>query len=82
MSKRTGAGDKTHRRKMIAPVTVTVFIVLYYVLYFGILIAVLEGWWKYALGVIPAACAALAVKVCIERIREIREGEEDDLSHY
>ena len=35
---------------MIAPIVVTVILVLYYVAYFGILIALLEGIWKVVLG--------------------------------
>ncbi len=69
-------------KKMIAPIVVTVLIVLYYVVYFGFLISLLEGVWKYALGILPLAFSAVTVKVCIERINEIKTGEEDDLSKY
>lgn len=69
-------------KKMIAPIVVTVLIVLYYVVYFGFLMSLLEGVWKYALGILPLAFSAVTVKVCIERIYEIRTGEEDDLSKY
>lgn len=67
---------------MIAPIVVSVIIILYYVVYFGLLIALLDGAWKYALGIIPLALSAVMVKVCIERINEIKEGEEDDISKY
>ena len=56
--------------------------VLYYVVYFGILIALLDGIWKWLLGIIPLALSAVMLKVCIERIKEIKKGEEDDLSKY
>ena len=56
--------------------------VLYYVVYFGILIALLDGIWKWLLGIIPLALSAVMLKVCIERINEIKKGEEDDLSKY
>ena len=69
-------------KKLIAPIVVTVLIVLYYVVYFGFLISLLEGVWRYALGIIPLAFSAVMVKVCIERINEIKKGEEDDLSKY
>jgi len=72
----------SHQKKMIAPIVVTVLLVLYYVVYFGILISLLAGIWKWAFGVIPLAFSILLVKVCIERIKEIREGNEDDLSKY
>ena len=71
-----------HKKKMRAPIIVSVLMILYYVLYFGFLIALLPGLWKYVLGIIPLAFAALTVKVCIERIHEIKEGEEDDLGQY
>ena len=71
-----------HKKKMIAPIVVTALIVLYYVLYFAILISVVSGLWKIALGILPLALSGVMVKVCIERIKEIKEGEEDDLSQY
>ena len=70
------------KKKMIAPIIVTVLMVLYYLVYFGFLISLLDGVWKYALGIIPLALSGVMVGVCVERIKEIREGEEDDLSKY
>ena len=72
----------SHRRKMLPPIVVSVIIILYYVVYFGILITLLEGIWKYVLGIIPLIFSAVMLKVCIERIKEIKEGEEDDISEY
>ena len=69
-------------KKMIAPILVTIIIVLYFVVYFGFLIALVDGVWKYLLGILPLVFAAIMVKVCIERINEIRKGEEDDISKY
>ena len=69
-------------KKIIAPIIVTVLMVLYFVVYFGFLITVVEGIWKYLLGIIPFALAVVMVKVCIERINEIKKGEEDDISKY
>ena len=71
-----------NRKKMVAPIFVTVIMVLYYVVYFGLLIMLLEGIWRYALGIAPIVFSAIMVKVCIERINEIRKGEEDDISKY
>ena len=73
---------KTKNMKFIAPIVVTVFMVTYYVVYFGFLLALLPGIWKYVLGILPLALSAIMVKVCIERIQEIKKGEEDDLSQY
>jgi len=73
---------KSHKRKMIAPIVVSVLMILYYVVYFALLVWLVDGIWKLLLGVIPLALAAVTVKVCIERIQEIQKGEEDDLSQY
>ena len=73
---------KLYKNKMIAPIVISVIIILYYVVYFGILIAVLDGIWKWFLGIIPLAFSAVMLKVCIERINEIKKGEENDLSKY
>ena len=72
----------SNKKKMIAPIIVTVIMVLYYVVYFGFLITLLPSIWKYALGIIPLGFSVVMVKVCIERINEIKKGEEDDISKY
>ena len=72
----------SHKKKMIAPIVVSVIMILYYVVYFGFLITLLPGIWKYVMGMLPLAFSVLIVKVCIERINEIRRGEEDDISKY
>ena len=71
-----------YKPKMIAPIVVTVIMILYYAVYFGFLITLLEGIWKYALGIVPLAFSAVMIKVCMDRIKEIRKGEEDDLGQY
>lgn len=73
---------KDKKKQFLAPIVVTVLMVAYYVVYFGFLIALLPGVWKYVLGLLPLALSAVMVKVCIERIQEIKKGEEDDLSKY
>ena len=72
----------SHKRKMIAPIIITVVVILYYIAYFGVLISLLDGIWKYVLGVIPLVFSAIMIYVCIDRINEIKKGEEDDLSQY
>lgn len=62
---------KEHRKKLIAPIIVTAIMVLYYIAYFGFLIALIDGIWKWLLGIIPLALSAVMLKVCIERINEI-----------
>ena len=70
------------KKKLIAPILVTVIMIVYYIAYFGFLITLVSGIWKYALGIIPLIFSAVMVKVCIERINEIKKGEENDLSKY
>ena len=72
----------SHRKKMTAPIIITIVVVLYYITYFGILIALIGGIWKYLLGIIPMLLSLLMIKVCKERIDEIKKGEEDDISKY
>ena len=72
----------SHKKKMRAPIIITVLVILYYIIYFGLLISLLEGIFKYALGVIPIIFSVVLIKVCIERIKEIKGGEEDDISKY
>ena len=67
---------------MVAPIVVTILMILYYIAYFGFLISLLEGIWKYALGLLPLAFSGLMIYVCMQRINEIRKGEEDDISQY
>lgn len=73
---------KTNKRKFIAPIAVTVIMVAYYAAYFGLLFWLLRGVWKYLLAILPLGLSVVMIKVCIERIYEIQEGEENDLSKY
>ena len=69
-------------KKMMAPIIVTVIMLIYFAIYFSILITQLEGFVKYAMGILPLVFAFVMVKVCLERINEIKKGEEDDISKY
>ena len=70
------------KKKMVAPIVVTVIMIAYYIVYFGFLMSMLDGIWKYALGIVPFVFSAVMIKVCIERLQEIKKGEENDLSQY
>ena len=72
----------SHKKKMIAPIIITVIMMLYYIAYFGFLLSLLDGIWKYVLGIFPLVFSGIMIYVCIERINEIRKGEEDDISKY
>lgn len=71
-----------HKRKMIAPLVATVLLIVYYFVYFGLLMSLLSGIWRYALGILPLLFSGVMVYVCVQRIQEIKKGEEDDLSQY
>jgi len=78
-------GEKNmHKKKMIAPIVITAVIVLYYI-GFALLCAFEEGiplYVKLLSGIIPLLLAGASIYVLFERIKEIRSGEEDDLSKY
>ncbi|MDO4622616.1 MAG: hypothetical protein Q4B22_06655 [Eubacteriales bacterium] len=74
--------EKLHRKKMAAPIVITVLLVLYYIIYFGVLIALIGHAAALLLGIIPLALGAASIYVCVQRIKEIKGGEEDDLSKY
>ena len=70
------------KKKIAVPIIVTVLMVLYFGIYFGFLISLVSGIWKWLLGIVPPVLSAVMIRVCIDRIKEIRKGEEDDLSQY
>ena len=73
---------KSHSKKMIAPIVISVIVILYYIVYFCFLILLLDGVWKYLFGIIPIVLWAVMITVCVERINEIKKGEEDDIGKY
>ena len=72
----------SHKKKIIAPIIITAILILYYITYFVFLISLLNGIWKYVLGIIPLVLSGIMIYVCIERINEIKKGEDDDISKY
>lgn len=71
-------------KKMIAPIVIALIIILYYVgiAVFFVKISAIPAVIKVLMVVIPLALAAVMAGVLINRIKEIRGGEEDDLSQY
>ncbi|MBR6558593.1 MAG: hypothetical protein IKT70_06235 [Clostridia bacterium] len=70
-----------HKKKFIAPIIITVIMILYYIAYFCLMLYI-PGILKYILGIFPVIFSVVTIAVCIERINEIKKGEEDDLSKY
>lgn len=73
-----------HAKKMAAPIVITVIVLLYYV-GIAVLFLMVEGIpavARFLMVVIPLLLAAVMIGVLISRIKEIKGGEEDDLSKY
>ena len=73
-----------HKKKMIAPIIITVIFLVYYIGFAAacILIENMPLLAKILCGVIPLILAGVCIYVLAERIKEIRSGEEDDLGKY
>ncbi|MBR3007928.1 MAG: hypothetical protein IKH70_04920 [Stomatobaculum sp.] len=72
-----------HKKKMIAPIVITVVFLLYLVFYGRFLLTAAEFSPVMLLAAIPLAALGIGmIQVLKERINEIRSGEEDDLSNY
>ena len=71
-----------HSKKMVAPIIITVCVIIYYVAYGAVFIHMVSGIAGALLGIIPLILAGVMIYVCMQRIDEIRSGEEDDLSKY
>ena len=70
-------------KKYLAPIIISVLVIIYMVLYFGLIITTIENVFiKIIVGVLPVVFAGTMIFVLIERIKEIRSGEDDDLSKY
>ena len=72
-----------HGKKMLAPVIIAIIIVLYYVGFAAICLLIpIPLLLKLLFGIVPLALAGVMIYVVVTRIKEIRSGEEDDLSKY
>lgn len=71
-------------RRMIAPIVIVVLLGLYYIA-FTLACFLIPGMplaARLIFGLLPLAVVGVLIYVLIERIKEIRSGEEDDLSKY
>lgn len=75
---------KEHCSKMIAPIIIAIILIVYYVAIAAafVLIPDIAVIVKILMIIIPLALAGVAFAVTVERVNEIRRGEEDDLSKY
>ena len=69
---------------MIAPVVIVALISIYYIA-IGVIFAYMNGvpmLAKIIALVVPDLLSGVAITVLIQRIKEIKKGEDDDLSKY
>lgn len=70
-------------KKIVPPIIITIILIAYFILYISGAIHIPEPWWLRVTGVIiPLALIGVSIFILVERIKEIRSGEEDDLSKY
>ena len=75
---------QSHWKKLIAPLLIAIMLAAYYLI-LSALCLFLPGIsivLKLVIAAVPIALASVTVYVLLERIEEIRSGEEDDLSQY
>jgi len=72
-----------NRRKIIVPIIITLILILYFsFLILGILSIANEIVFKILATITPLVLIGFSISALIDRIKEIRSGEEDDLSKY
>ena len=75
--------DERKKKKIAGAIGAAAAVIVYYSVFFGIIMASVESRAvKLLLGLVPAALIVAIIIVCIQRIKEIKGGEEDDLSKY
>ena len=75
--------EREHRKKMAAPIVITVLFVLYLIAY--VVLVIRDAGWSPAMLLLAIPLVALGIGMVVvlkERIREIKSGEEDDLEKY
>ncbi len=75
--------EDKHSGKMIAPIIIASIMILYYFGFFvTCMLLPMPVVLKLLFGLLPILLAGVCIFVLVERIGEIRSGEEDDLSQY
>lgn len=70
-------------KKLIAPIIITTLIIIYFAIFVvGGLLTPILFIGRFIGIIIPLVFIGVSIYVLIERIKEIRSGEEDDLSKY
>ena len=73
-----------YTQKIIGPLIITILFCIYFLTIAFVLTSdnSLTSFVKWLMVLVPLSLAAVNIYVLIERIKEIRSGEEDDLSQY
>ena len=73
-----------NKKKLIAPIIISLVIMLYYIGFTIIVIKMehLSMLFKLLGGLVPLVFAGVILSMLIQRIKEIKSGEEDDLGQY
>ena len=73
--------NSEHKKKMIAPIVITVLFLLYLAVYIVMIVQVSN--WSLVFFAIPLVALGIGMVYTLHsRIKEIRSGEEDDLNNY
>jgi hypothetical protein len=68
---------------MIAPIVIGTAVILYYTIFFLTVIHLpMPIYLKLIFGIVPILLSGVMISVVWSRIKEIKGGEEDDLSKY
>ncbi|MCL2580703.1 MAG: hypothetical protein FWE32_11870 [Oscillospiraceae bacterium] len=76
--------NKKHRRKMVAPILIIILSLFSFIpgIVAAVRIQVLYPFSVFLAAAIPLGVIVVSVIVLIERYKEIKGGEEDDLGNY
>ena len=76
--------NKEHLKKMIAPIVITLLLIAYFVFYVHLLWYMPEALTpvKIVVAAVVFALICAMIYILIQRIKEIKKGENDDLSKY
>lgn len=70
-------------KKMVAPLIITCLLVIYFLFFVLGIISIPDPLWvKIIMLLVPSILIGVSIFMLVERINEIRSGEEDDLSKY
>ena len=72
-----------NKKKLVAPIVVTILMVLLVIGYLILWLDILKPLWVIIVAIVVClALIGINIGVLVERVKEIKKGEEDDLSQY